>query len=1077
MTATDLDTARPDIDVMLAGLKPFQRATVEHAFRRLWLAEDRVDRFLVADEVGLGKTLVAKGVAALAIDHLWDGRKSLTIVYICSNSQIARQNLRRLRDLTGGETQDNADRLTLLPKSMGRMDRQRLNVISFTPGTSFRLGAATGRVQERSLLHWMLSQILGHEDLKRKSAIRYFACNVGFESFASRLSSENSQLDLDPQLMRDFEEYLRITPGPFGSSLLDDLIEDLGTWKGKPAQSTDMLRRRRTMIGALRIAMAQVAVASLCPDLVILDEFQRFKDLFPAVGADEQSLNDAQRLAQRIITSPGTKSLILSATPYKMFTLPDEPSGEDHHRDFHATIGFLAGPERAERVTALLSEVRKGMLLSTTEGRAAAEQATEEVSAELRRVMSRTERLRATAKQDGMLAEKHLPPLELRPSDLYVWMASDSIARHVSSHDVFEYWRSASYPLNFMERSSYQVANRVLTAAEDDQPELAVLLASHRDGLLSCKDVQSYRKVDPGNPKMRALIDDTIDRGVWRLAWMPPSMPYLEPGGAFATEGVRTFTKRLVFSAWSVAPKTIAAMVSYESERRLVESTGGLRNKKAARYDARRPSPLLRFGWEARRNRPANLPNLALLHPSVALASLGDPLEVARSLGASLPLDPQRLLDEVTSRIQRKLDALDLPLTEAAGMGPGRAWYGVAPYLLDEAFALEDPGLLGAFHAGEREEDSTSRLADHLAFAVDPDFTKLGPVPDDLAQVLALVAVAGPGVCALRALGRASGGVVSWTERPVREAAMRVSRGLTSLFNRPEIMAAVRGAETDMAESEGGGYWLQVLRYCADGNLQSVLDEYVHTLTDSQGYSADEPLDRARPLAQHIAATATIRTTENVMHDFDSRRGHISINQQRMHSHIAARFGRAQTSDSADARESSVRDSYNSPFWPFVLASTSVGQEGLDFHTYSHSVVHWNLPSNPVDLEQREGRVHRYKGHAIRKNVAAVHGAAALDPTYDDPWKSIFAAAEAAEPAGSSLMSPYWVFEGEAMIERYVPSMPLSREAQQYRRLQRTLGAYRSVMGQPRQEDLIQLLGPNAEWPVIDLMPKADRTS
>ena len=65
-----------------------------------------------------------------------------------------------------------------------------------------------------------------------------------------------------------------------------------------------------------------------------------------------------------------------------------------------------------------------------------------------------------------------------------------------------------------------------------------------------------------------------------------------------------------------------------------------------------------------------------------------------------------------------------------------------------------------------------------------------------------------------------------------------------------------------------------------------------------------------------------------------------------------------------------MRTAFNSPFWPFVLATTSVGQEGLDFHQYCHAVVHWNLPANPVDLEQREGRVHRYKGHAIRKNIA-----------------------------------------------------------------------------------------------------------
>ena len=32
-------------------------------------------------------------------------------------------------------------------------------------------------------------------------------------------------------------------------------------------------------------------------------------------------------------------------------------------------------------------------------------------------------------------------------------------------------------------------------------------------------------------------------------------------------------------------------------------------------------------------------------------------------------------------------------------------------------------------------------------------------------------------------------------------------------------------------------------------------------------------------------------------------------------------------------------------------------------------------PTNPVDLEQREGRVHRYKGHAVRRNIAATLGA------------------------------------------------------------------------------------------------------
>jgi hypothetical protein len=56
------------------------------------------------------------------------------------------------------------------------------------------------------------------------------------------------------------------------------------------------------------------------------------------------------------------------------------------------------------------------------------------------------------------------------------------------------------------------------------------------------------------------------------------------------------------------------------------------------------------------------------------------------------------------------------------------------------------------------------------------------------------------------------------------------------------------------------------------------------------------------------------------------------------------------------------------PFLAIRFDTTSAGQEGIDFHWWSHAVVHWNIPANPVDFEQREGRVHRYAGHAVRKN-------------------------------------------------------------------------------------------------------------
>jgi hypothetical protein len=153
-------------------------------------------------------------------------------------------------------------------------------------------------------------------------------------------------------------------------------------------------------------------------------------------------------------------------------------------------------------------------------------------------------------------------------------------------------------------------------------------------------------------------------------------------------------------------------------------------------------------------------------------------------------------------------------------------------------------------------------------------------------------------------------------------------------------------------------------------------------------------------------------------------------------------------------RRSHVRTAFNSPFWPFVLATTSVGQEGLDFHLYCHAVVHWNLPANPVDLEQREGRVHRYKGHAVRRNLASAFGADALRKK--DPWAWLFDEGALRRDRNENDIVPLWVYaEGDARIERIVPALPLSRDRSRLNSLKRSLVAYRLAFGQPRQEELV----------------------
>ncbi|WP_201451818.1 hypothetical protein [Rhodovarius lipocyclicus] len=131
----------------------------------------------------------------------------------------------------------------------------------------------------------------------------------------------------------------------------------------------------------------------------------------------------------------------------------------------------------------------------------------------------------------------------------------------------------------------------------------------------------------------------------------------------------------------------------------------------------------------------------------------------------------------------------------------------------------------------------------------------------------------------------------------------------------------------------------------------------------------------------------------------------------------------------------------------------------MDFHPYCYRVYHWNLPGNPVDLEQREGRVHRFKGHAVRLNLAerqaSVVRGSGKSP--DDPWKLMFERARSEASIDSDII-PYWIYEGSVRIERRVPMLPFSREVARLAWLKRSLTVYRLAFGQPRQDDLLNYL-------------------
>ena len=224
-------------------------------------------------------------------------------------------------------------------------------------------------------------------------------------------------------------------------------------------------------------------------------------------------------------------------------------------------------------------------------------------------------------------------------------------------------------------------------------------------------------------------------------------------------------------------------------------------------------------------------------------------------------------------------------------------------------------------------------------------------------------------------------------------------------------------------------------------------------------------LDVVRGIAGEMLEALSIRTSQVRMDNIrcTGPGAPIEVDPFNIRSRFALRFGDLQGERGESVQRADiVRKALNSPFRPFILASTSIGQEGLDFHTYCHAVYHWNLPHNPVDLEQREGRVHRYKGHTVRKNVAEVYGLDRIQTdSMDglDPWKVLFQRARDDRTQDSNDLIPYCIFEqGRARMERRVPLLPFSREVDQLRRLLGSLAVYRLAFGQPRQEDLVEYL-------------------
>jgi hypothetical protein len=1014
---------RFDSATSMATLAGFQRATVDHVMRRTYSDPDRTRRFLVADETGLGKSLVARGVVARTIELLQDDPSvpRIDIVYVCSNADIARQNVKRLDVI--GQQHAIASRLTLLARGAQHLDGEpvaagkAVNLVSFTPGTLPGNSWLTGTLDERALIHVILSDHFGLDWSDSRSSM------LVLQGTVSKLATVEAKVawtreeaashgGVEPNIAREF------VSGSRAHGLLKEYRYYIDLTRGRRTRLPDYVAERApALIGRLRAELARASVHSLEPDLIILDEFQRFRDLL-----DPASTTEAADLARTLFEFGDARVLLLSATPVKAFTLAeDAAAGDDHARDLGKLLDFLTAGSTidATTITNDLADYRhcavNGLPIETSR---------ERVERNLTSVMCRTERPRVGVQ--GMLSEEDHPVGPVAAEDLTSWVALHHLAAAIEAPMTLEYWKSAPYFTNFLDGYKF---GELLRERLRDGPASGLRDALGRIQTLDHHAIEQRQEVNLGSTRLRALADRTIGQSLHELLWVPPSLPYHQPDGPYRDIDPMACSKQLLFSSWAATPTAVAALLSYEADRLINPPS----------------TTLARLDYRTESGRPGAMTTLALFWPNPVLAQVCDPLMLARD-----DSEPAREA-EIVQRAARALENR-LPLTGISRTSTAEAayWQAAIGALDPSPLSEEDTDAIVAAMTGQEEPtdepDAPSRLRLHVELALQATRTvHIDDAPADLVETTARLGLYSPGNIAWRALARLLGPRHTVTATGHWKAAATLASGFRSLFNRAEAIGILDKYLSNTV------YWRAVLAYCAWGNLQAVLDEHLHHLAIAEG--DNEPLDDEGllDLAQLVRSVLALRPSTYLAFD-----PHRPSHRIPFTSRFALRYGTARQSDE-DARLPEIRAAFNSPFWPWVLATTSVGQEGIDFHWWCNSIVHWNTPPNPVDFEQREGRVNRYGGLAIRRNLAFRHRNAILSSRPTNPWERAYKLGLDERPNLGEL-APHWVYPGPAMIHRTVLPYPLSTDGARYRRLKDDLALYRLTFGQPRQEDLLDIL-------------------
>ena len=980
--------------------KTFQTATVNAALRAF---RRQNARFLVADEVGLGKTVVAQQIILRMMN---EKSGSLVVIYVCNNLSIAVQNRRKLLEILPEDERATAqcgvDRLTFVPLHKPP-SHPNLNLYAFTPETSIPVRKnrrRDGRQEERALIQSLVEVLWPkllqgqRKHLFQRNAKTYW-CQV--------VKSQRNHIKGNRRLVRTFCESVR---------------KEFQLRKGQHALPVLLkVEDHLHLIAKMRNALAASAIEGLCPDLIIFDEFQNFRDVWNS-KAEESDHRVTKRLRGEG-SDITTSLLLLSATPFRLYTRNrDAELGVSHHKEFFDLVEFLYGGDAiAKKKRKYAQELFYELQTSIRRSNANVHRTKEirdDIQYLLRPIMSRTER---ASHPDGGL-EHSTSPLDspVLAEDVRVYRHFSRSIEHWQAGAAVPYWTSIPLPAQTMgiRYKAWQKATK--GPVERTVPKLTKRM---RDSFLQMEQIP--------HPKLRSLLK-LLGYEKQLLPWLQPSVTWWSQKKPWS-QAVDNPGKVLIFSRFRAVPQAIASLVSYAAEAHLFSGNrffySNLNDRRWLQPSSGRNALLCYF------------------HPSPWLVENTDPLVCKECF-------PSRIRRKLRSQLISALSRLGIAINHHLRcsrpiwrlLSQIEATAGVWENSISNWWKIHS-------HAGRGEkEQGLGRLLNEWDMQAKMELSELS---DKELDALVQYAFHSPGVAVGRALKR------HWPDAVINDGfydTLLVSwQGLRNYLDNPLFAASIC--------SEQDSYPDAISKAIRDGNFEAVLDEQLWLLRKLHNLKDTE-------LATELLESFQLRSGIFNLHE-------LSGNWERtfpLRCHVAMPMSEVRTvtvkgieATNRPLRTDEIRRAFNTPFWPNVLATTSVGQEGLDFHAWCSNMVHWDLPYNPVDLEQREGRIQRFAGHSTRRAIARAVG----DKLWVglqlgiSPWQHLAEIAEE-QLSDDSGLCPWWVFQG-ADVNRFVFDVPTSEQKNRLALMKDYRVLYRLALGQPNQEDFLHFLSTAASRP------------